>query len=105
MTGPRSLHLTLSTLTQQQEQCARTLLEAEMRVQLAPRIIVDSEIRFGKPVIEGTRVPVELVVGELGGGMTVEEVMDEYMLAREDVLAALTYAASVISLEEIRGIA
>jgi uncharacterized protein (DUF433 family) len=76
-----------------------------MRVELAPRIIVDSEIRFGKPVIEGTRVPVEIVVGKLGGGMTIEEVMDEYVLTREDVLAALSYAASVLSNEEIRGIA
>jgi len=65
-----------------------------MRIELAPRIIVDPEIRFGKPVIEGTRVPVELVVGKLGGGMSMDEVMDEYMLAREDVLAALSYVAS-----------
>ena len=76
-----------------------------MRIELAPRIVVDSEIRFGKPVIEGTRVPVELVVGKLGGGMTVEEVMDEYALAREDILAALSYAASVLESEQIRGIA
>lgn len=76
-----------------------------MRVELAPRIIVDSEIRFGKPIIEGTRVPVELVVGKLGGGMSIEEVMDEYMLQKEDVLAALSYAADVIAGEEIRGIA
>ena len=76
-----------------------------MRIELAPRIIVDSEIRFGKPVIEGTRVPVELVVGKLGGGMSMEEVMDEYMLTREDILAALSYAASVLESEQIRGIA
>lgn len=76
-----------------------------MRIELAPRIIVDPEIRFGKPVIEGTRVPVELVVGKLGGGMSMEEVMDEYMLAHEDILAALSYAASVLESEQIRGIA
>jgi uncharacterized protein (DUF433 family) len=76
-----------------------------MRIELAPRIIVDPTVSFGKPVIEGTRVPVEIVVGKLGGGMTVEEVMQDYELAREDVLAALTYAASVVANEEIRGIA
>jgi uncharacterized protein (DUF433 family) len=76
-----------------------------MRIELAPRIIVDPEIRFGKPVIEGTRVPVELIVGKLGGGMSMEEVMDEYALTREDVLAALSYAASVLESEQIRGIA
>ena len=72
---------------------------------ISPRITVDPGVRFGKPVIEGTRVPVELVVGKLGGGMSVEEVMDEYVLTREDVLAALSYAASVLESEQIRGIA
>ena len=76
-----------------------------MRVQLAPRIIVDSEIRFGKPVIEGTRVPVAIVVGKLASGMTSEEVADEYGITRDDVLAALSYATSVLEGEEIRGIA
>jgi uncharacterized protein (DUF433 family) len=79
--------------------------EVQMRVQLAPRIVVDSQISFGKPVIEGTRVPVEIVVGKLGGGMTVEEVMDDYVLTREDVLAALSYAASLVANEQIRIIA
>jgi uncharacterized protein (DUF433 family) len=68
-----------------------------MRIELAPRIVVDSEIRFGKPIIDGTRVPVEIVVGELGGGMSVEEVADEYRITREDVLAALTYNVEATS--------
>ena len=76
-----------------------------MRIELAPRIIVDPEVRFGKPVLEGTRVPVELIVGKLGGGMSMEEVMDEYVLTREDILAALSYAAAVLEGEQIRGIA
>jgi len=75
-----------------------------MRVQLAPRIIVDPEIRFGKPVIEGTRVPVELVISELAEGMSAEEVADEYGITRDDILAALGYAASVLAADEIRGI-
>jgi uncharacterized protein (DUF433 family) len=79
--------------------------EAAMRVQLAPRIVVDSEIRHGKPTIEGTRVPVELVVGKLGGGMSIDEVMDEYALSHEDVLAALTYAAELVAGETVRGVA
>jgi uncharacterized protein (DUF433 family) len=78
--------------------------EARMRVQLAPRIIVDPEIRFGKPVIEGTRVPVELVISELAEGMSAEEVADEYGITRGDILAALGYAASVLAADEIRGI-
>jgi uncharacterized protein (DUF433 family) len=70
--------------------------------EIAPRIVVDDTIRFGKPVIEGTRVPVDLVVGKLAGGMSTEEVAAEYGLDREDVLAALRYAAEVVAAEEVR---
>jgi uncharacterized protein (DUF433 family) len=70
--------------------------------EIAPRIVVDEKVRFGKPVIAGTRVPVELVVGKLAGGMTVEQVMEEYALLREDVLAALSYAARAIGDEQVR---
>ena len=41
-------------------------------IEVAPRITVDEEIRFGRLVIQGTRVPVELVIGKLVGGMTQE---------------------------------
>jgi uncharacterized protein (DUF433 family) len=64
-----------------------------VKKEIAPRIVVDEEVRFGKPVIKGTRVPVELVVGKLAGGMTFEEVMREYDLTKKDILAALDYAA------------
>lgn len=71
-------------------------------VQIAPRITVDQNVRFGKPVIEGTRVPVALVVGQLAGGEIIETVMEEYGLTREDVLAALAYAASILAKEEVQ---
>lgn len=73
-----------------------------MAVEIAPRITVDEEVRFGKPVIKGTRVPVDLVLGKLAGGMGFEEVMREYELTREDVLAALDYAAKIVGEQEIR---
>jgi uncharacterized protein (DUF433 family) len=73
-----------------------------VKKEIAPRIVVDEEVRFGKPVIKGTRVPVELVVGKLAGGMTFEEVMREYDLTKKDILAALDYAAKVLAQEEIR---
>jgi uncharacterized protein (DUF433 family) len=72
--------------------------------EIAPRVAVDEKIRFGKPVIAGTRVPVDLVVGKLGAGMTVEQVMTEYELTREDVLAALSYAAHAISNEQVQAV-
>jgi uncharacterized protein (DUF433 family) len=73
-------------------------------IQLAPRIVVDEGVRFGKPVIQGTRVPVEVVLGKLAGGMTTETVAEEYGLTREDVLAALAYAARTVAGEEVRAV-
>ena len=73
-----------------------------MVVEIAPRITVDKDVRFGKPVIKGTRVPVDLILGKLAGGMSYEEVMAEYELTKEDIFAALDYAARHLSSEQIR---
>ena len=70
--------------------------------EIAPGIVVDREVRFGKPAIKGTRIPVDLVIGKMAGGMTIEEVMKEYDLKREDILNALSYAATLMKEEEIR---
>ncbi|MBI2321668.1 MAG: DUF433 domain-containing protein [Chloroflexi bacterium] len=75
-----------------------------MAIALAPRIVVDPAICFGKPIIEGTRVPVALVLGKLAGGMTPHAVADEYDLTLDDVQAALRYAADVVEGEEIRAV-
>jgi len=71
---------------------------------IAPRITVDEKVRFGRPVIEGTRVPVDLVIGKLAGGMSIEEICEEYELTREDVLAALGYAANILAEEQVRAL-
>lgn len=73
-----------------------------MVTQIAPRIVVDENVRFGKPVIKGTRVDVATVVGHLAAGDSIEDVMRDYELEREDVLAALSYASSVLTREEVR---
>ena len=72
--------------------------------EIAPRIVVDENVRFGKPVIKGTRVPVDVVVGKLAGGMSIDEVLDEYGIIREDVLAALAYAARAVADEQVRAV-
>ncbi|MGO9138474.1 MAG: DUF433 domain-containing protein [Syntrophales bacterium] len=74
-------------------------------MEIAHRIVVDEKIRFGKPVIKGSRVPVDLIIGKPAGGMTYDEVMSEYDLTKEDILAALDYAAKHLSDEEVRAIA
>lgn len=66
-----------------------------------PHITIDPDIRFGQPVIAYTRVPVAVVVGHLAAGDTIEDVMKEFGISREDVLAALKYASKVISEESV----
>ena len=57
---------------------------------------------LGKPVIRGTRIPVELLLRKLGEGATESDLLDAYpQLTREDIQAALSYAAAVLAHEEI----
>ncbi|MFZ4860507.1 MAG: DUF433 domain-containing protein [Desulfuromonadaceae bacterium] len=55
-------------------------------------IQIDPAVCHGKPFIQGTRVPVSVVVDSLAAGMTIEEVQREYDLTREDIQAALAFA-------------
>ncbi len=73
-----------------------------MALQLAPHIVLDPAIRFGRPVIQGTRVPVDLILAKLAGGMTAAEIADEYEITTEDIQATLFYAAYTLAQEEIR---
>ena len=58
------------------------------------RITLDPSICHGKPCIRRLRYPVESLLELLAGGMTIEEILSDYEdLEREDVLAALSYAA------------
>lgn len=75
-----------------------------MVMELAPRIVVDPNVRSGRPVIRGTRVPVDLILAKLAGGMTPEQLVVEFDLTIDDVRAALSYAAHVLASEEIRGV-
>lgn len=67
------------------------------------RIAIDPTVRHGKPIIEGTRVPLEIILGSLAGGMDIVEIAREYDLQKADILSALAYAAQVISGEKITG--
>ena len=56
------------------------------------RIVVDPKVMAGKPVIRGTRIPVDAIIRRIAEGMTIEEVLEEYPnLTREDVKTALEY--------------
>ena len=66
------------------------------------RIISNPNIMLGKPVIKGTRITVELILRKLSEGMIIVEVLKAYPgITKDDVYAALSYSADVISKEEI----
>jgi uncharacterized protein (DUF433 family) len=62
------------------------------------RIITDPEILGGKPVIEGTRISVELILTRLGEGRSVTDILIEYPhLNRDQITAAIDYARTAVS--------
>jgi uncharacterized protein (DUF433 family) len=68
-----------------------------MAIEIFPEITLDSQVVHGRPVLAGTRVPVEVVVGELAGGSSFEDIMADYHLSREQILTALGYATQMLS--------
>jgi uncharacterized protein (DUF433 family) len=66
------------------------------RIELNPRVML------GKPVIRGTRIPVELILRKLSEGASEAELLEAYpRLTREDLQAAMRYAADTVAHEEI----
>ncbi len=66
------------------------------------RIEINPAVMLGKPVIRGTRIPVELIVRKLSEGATEDDLLDAYpRLTREDIRAALAYAADLLALETL----
>jgi uncharacterized protein (DUF433 family) len=66
------------------------------RVEMNPRVML------GKPVIRGTRIPVELILRKLSEGVSDASLLDAYPhLTREDICAALRYAADTLAHEEV----
>jgi len=65
------------------------------------RIEVNPKVMLGKPVVRGTRVTVELILRKLAEGATEKDLLDAYpRLKREDIQAAIGYAADAIAHEE-----
>ena len=59
------------------------------------QIEINPNIKGGKPVVKGTRVPVEVVVGAMAGGASWEEVTEAYAITVEQVQACLAFAETV----------
>ena len=65
------------------------------------RIVSDHEILVGKPVIKGTRISVELILGWLANGWTFEQILESYPhITREDIPAALAFATERLHEED-----
>ena len=68
---------------------------------LLRRIVVNPKIMLGKPVIKGTRLPVEIIVEKIAYGADLKELKKNYpFLKKDDVRAALLYAAKRLAHEE-----
>lgn len=66
------------------------------------RITIDPAICHGKPCIRGLRYPVENVLELLAADMTIDQILGDYEdLEREDILAALSYAARLAHVKRI----
>lgn len=66
------------------------------------RIEINQDVMMGKPVIKGTRIKVEVILRKLAEGATEADLLDGYpRLTREDIRAAIEYAADTIAHEEI----
>lgn len=65
------------------------------------RIIIDLKILAGKPIIEGTRIPVSLIVNLIAHGYDIDQVIEDYpILTKQDVQTALAYAQARLDREE-----
>ena len=70
------------------------------------RITVDPAILVGKPIIKGTRISVELILERVADGWTTEDILTAYPhITREDVFAALNFAAELFREEKFVAVA
>ena len=71
-------------------------------ISLRDRIVLDPEICHGKPSIRGLRYPVETILELLSSGMTTDDILADYEdLEREDILAALEFAARLSQVKRV----
>ncbi len=67
-----------------------------------PRITLDPDVLTGKPVIRGTRLAVEFIIGLMADGWTEADILKNYPgIMHEDILACLAYARDTLSSEKV----
>ena len=88
-------------ITDMAQSDASVLTHPPLLQNVYPSIISDSEILGGETIIKGTRIPVSLILGHLASGMSVDELVYEYDLVKENIYSALAYAAKRIGEETV----
>lgn len=69
------------------------MFETSVMKELINRITINPEICHGKPCVRNMRWPVEVILGMLGSGMTIDEILDDHKeLEKEDILACVNFA-------------
>jgi uncharacterized protein (DUF433 family) len=82
--------------------CYNDLYMKEDQRRYQERIIADSRILAGKPVVKGTRIAVDLVLEELAQNPAINELLAAHPdLTRDDVQACLAYARAIVTGEEV----
>jgi uncharacterized protein (DUF433 family) len=77
-------------------------VQGKARMNWKDRIVIDPDILVGKPVVKGTRLAVEFIVGLLADGWTRQQVLDNYPgVTVEDIQACLAYAADILRAEKV----
>ncbi len=80
-------------------------MTADQATEIFPGIAVNPQIMGGTPVIAGTRVPVEVVLGHLAAGDSAAVIMAEYDLTDAQIRAALGYATQLVASEGVYAVA
>lgn len=69
---------------------------------LSDRIELNPQVMLGKPVVRGTRITVEIILKKLAQGISIDEILADYpRLTREDIQAAIAYAATALGTDDV----
>ena len=72
-------------------------------VKMTRKIVCKKDVLGGRPLIEGTRISIDLILRMVAGGMTIDEIAAQYPhITRDDVQAALEYAADQFERPRVR---
>src|SRR5262245_15727008 len=90
-----------SSIHASQEKIESSVSVRRNNMTVTNRIEINPKVMMGKPVIRGTRIPVELILRKLSEGATEADLLDAYpRLTKEDIQAAIGYAADTVAHEE-----